>query len=1278
MFKPVPPKPDFPAQERATLAWWKETRAFEKLRQLRQGGPTFSFMDGPITANNPMGVHHAWGRTYKDLWQRFNAMRGHDERWQNGFDCQGLWVEVNVEKDLGFKTKRDIEAYGLAEFVILCKQRVLNFAAVQTEQSVRLGMWMDWNDPETLRLLRDKLAAEPNTLLTLEGPNGPVTGTAEQLVGQLGLPQLGGSYFTFSDKNNYDIWRFLQTCHQKGWIYKGTDVMPWCWRCGTAISQHEIVTEGYIEKQDPGLTLRFPLVWDDGSLTGGSLLVWTTTPWTLTSNVAAAVGPDLTYVKVRATKPDGTDEVLFLSKGTTHMLQGPYEVLEELPGRALAGWRYLGPFDQLPAQQHPGGWAEPGLRRLFTSIPETAAQSHRVILWDAVGEAEGTGIVHIAPGCGAEDYQLHKECKLPVVAPLDENGRYIEGFEAFTGQHVTDVTDSIVAALKASGRFYRLEQYTHRYPQCWRCATPLVFRLVDEWFISMDGLRQPLMDITNQIRWIPDFGRDRELDWLRNMHDWMISKKRYWGLALPIWECADCGHFEVLGSREELQQRATAGWETFDGHTPHRPYIDAVKIKCANCGSTASRIADVGNPWLDAGIVSMSTLRYGQDMDYWRKWFPANFITESFPGQFRNWFYSLLVMAAALENQPATQTVLGFATLLGEDGRPMHKSWGNSIEFNEAADKIGADVMRWMFADQRYEADILFGYKAAEQTTRRFFLPLWNTYNFFVTYANLDGWQPNPAAAPALSLLDQWILARLSELVGEVTTALEDFHAFRATAPIEKFLDDLSNWYVRRSRRRFWKSEADADKQAAYGTLYEVLVTLTKLLAPVLPFLAETLYQNLVRSVDADAPESVHHTLWPEANPAWANTQLLADMAAARTVVTLGHGTRASNNLKVRQPLARALVVIAPDQQAGVMRMKDLVADELNVKAVELAANEAELVTYKLLPNNKLLGPKFGQQFPAVRAALAAVDPGAAVAALRSGAGVALTLADGAAVTLVGDEVLVNPLPRAGFAVAAEAGAVVALDTTLTPELKAEGQAREIVRRLQDLRKTSGFEIADRITTYYTAAPGLVDALTGFAAYIKAETLSVDLLTGEPPAGAATVSDSVDGEALTLGIVKAEPALTPPTDTPPGARDDEALTPAQAEALPAADTPTAMPAEPAVAEDAARPVPAPAKVKKAAKKPGPNKAADEQAAPKKAAGKKSTAKKAAAKKSAPKKAAPKKAGSKKAGSKKAVSKKAEKPAAVKKDKKKPAKKADKKAGKKAADKRAKKKAKRSE
>ncbi len=1160
MFKPVSSKTDFPELEREILDWWKTTDAFNKLRKLRAGSKPWSFLDGPITANNPMGVHHAWGRTYKDIFQRFRAMLGYDERWQNGFDCQGLWVEVNVEKDLGFKTKRDIENYGLAEFVTLCKQRVLNYAAVQTEQSVRLGMWMDWNDPNMLRWLRDKLGENSQEVITVQGPQGPFTDTVEQVVGHLGLPELGGSYFTFSNENNYDIWAFLKKCNEQGWIYKGTDVMPWCARCGTGVSEHEISTEDYPDLTHPSLTIRLPL----RDRRGESLLVWTTTPWTLTSNVAVAAGPDLTYLRVRQGK-----DVYYLSEGTVHMLQGPYEVLGKLPGKEMEGWEYLGPFDNLPAEKEAGGHVLPELKAHVPQTPLNAVQAHRVLLWKDVSEAEGTGLVHIAPGCGAEDFQLGKEFKLPVVAPIDENGVFIDGFAEFSGKSVFDVAPMVIEDLKQKGVLYRVDMYTHRYPTCWRCKTELVFRLVDEWYISMGqvydkprelltadekarSLRYQIMDVVDQIRWIPGFGYEREMDWLRNMHDWMISKKRYWGLALPIWVCANCGSFEVIGSQQELKERAVEGWDVFDNHTPHRPHIDAVKIRCSKCGATSERIKDVGNPWLDAGIVSISTLRYRTDRAYWGKWYPADFVSESFPGQFRNWFYSLLVMGTVMAKQPPFRTLMGYGTLFAEDGRPMHKSLGNAIDFNDAANTIGVDVMRWMFSKQRYESNMLFGYHTADETRRTFLLPLWNVYSFFVTYANLDQWTPNVPPFPiaerragvrSANDLDFWILSRLQEVIAEVTTALDEYDVSRSTRAIEPFIDDLSNWYLRRSRRRFWKSEADDDKNAAYATLYEVLVTLTRLLAPFLPFLTESMYQNLMRSFDLTAPESVHHTAWPKANPTLLDAHLLEDMQSARQVVTLGHGIRATKNLKVRQPLKRAVIVASPEQRAAIDHLRDLVADELNVKTVQFAEREEELVSYQLRPNLATLSRKIKELVPesddlqdkakkkelrekrqrlttGVQTALNLLDAVKVAGDLREGRNLLLSV-DGMNLELAPEDVLVQPQPRSGFAVQSEGNLVVALDTELSPELIDEGLAREFVRHVQDLRKSAGLDVSDHIRVYHKATPKLARAIETFRTYIMGETLADQMLAGPSPDSTATTEDAFDGERVTLGIQKA-------------------------------------------------------------------------------------------------------------------------------------------------------------
>ena len=1137
-FKQVPNKVDFIAQEHEILAFWKEINAFKKSRELRKGKPTWSFIDGPITANNPMGVHHGWGRTYKDLYNRYWTMRGHELRYQNGFDCQGLWVEVEVEKEKGFRSKLDIEKFGLDKFVRLCKARVLKYAGVQTDQSIRLGYWMEWNDSEKLNWLAEKLVEDPMQVITFTGPNGKtVTDTVEQVVGQLGLPQLGGSYFTFSNENNYMIWKMIKKSWEKGWLYRGADVMPWCPRCATGISQHEIVTDGYAELTHRSVTLRFPLRERDGE----SLLVWTTTPWTLTSNVAAAVGPDLEYVKVR-----NGEHILYLSKGTLDKLAGEYEVLGELKGVEMEGWTYDGPFDDLPAANTAGGVTH--LKELVDGISATANQTHQVILWDEVGEAEGTGIVHIAPGCGAEDFELGKEHQFPLIAPLEDEGVFIEGFGWLTGMHVSEVAAPIFEDLERKGILYQVTPYTHRYPTCWRCKTELVFRLVDEWFISMGelydkpreqvtgeekekSLRYQIMDVVDQIRWIPEFGHARELDWLRNMHDWMISKKRYWGLALPIWVCQDCGHYHVIGDEHELEERVIEGWDEFKGHTPHRPFIDKVKINCDKCGGIMNRIPDVGNPWLDAGIVSFSTLSYRADPDYWHKWYPADWISESFPGQFRNWFYSLLAMATVIDGSPPFLENFGYASLLAEDGREMHKSWGNSIEFNDAADKMGVDTTRWLYCAHKPENDLLFGYQRAEEVRRRFIIPLWNVYSFFSTYASLDGWIPSSenfepgipeGHTPSSSnLLDRWILARLNQVVAQVTQNFQDSDAYSATIAFEALLDDLSNWYVRRSRRRYWKSEADQDKETAYATLWHVLVKMIRALTPVIPFVTEAMYQNLVRSVFPDAHESVHHTDWPMADTDVIDNKLIYEMDLARRVASLGLSARGNAGLKVRQPLEKVLVNVGEESIEISEELAAIVTDELNVKALKFVSNVGDLVSYKVLPNNKLLGPRFGADFARVRVALNEMDPSQIATRLAGGEEITFEL-NGETVSLTGEEILINTQAAEGMAVAADKLLTVAIDTVLTPDLIAEGLARELVRRIQAQRKNAGFNIEDRIKTWYLASDELARVFTDWAKYIQTETLTTELVTGEPPDDTFVEKHKVEGLDLTIGLKKSD------------------------------------------------------------------------------------------------------------------------------------------------------------
>ena len=1110
MFKEIDSSLNFPVLEHRILKFWKETDAFGKRWALNKEKPHWSFIDGPITANNPMGVHHAWGRTYKDLFQRFQAMRGFDLRYQNGFDCQGLWVEVEVEKELGFKSKKDIEAYGIAEFIKRCKQRVLRYAAVQTEQSVRLGYWMDWDDPEKLRMLADKLE-EPAQVITFQGPQGTVTGTIEAIVGKLGSSALGGSYYTFSDENNYMIWFFLKKCHEQGLIYRGRDSMPWCPRCSTALSQHEIVTEGYREVTHPSLTVKFPL----RARSEESLLIWTTTPWTLLANVAVAVHPSLLYVKVKR-----KDEILYVAKGTLPRVfpDGKYKVLSEVKGAEMDGWTYDGPFDDLPAEQELG-----------------AVRTHRVILWEDVSEEEGTGLVHIAPGCGKEDFELGKQYGLPAVVPLDEFGVFIDGFSWLTGTHVYDSAEPIIEELKKKGILLKREDYTHRYRVCWRCGSELVFRLVDEWFISMgkkfdkpleevteeekrESLRYRIIDSANQANWLPEFGLKQELDWLTNMDDWMISKKRYWGLALPIWVCPECGGFEVIGSKEELEARAVEGWEEFEGHTPHRPWIDKVKIKCSKCGAVASRIPDVGNPWLDAGIVAYSTLDYNHNREYWKSWFPADFITECFPGQFRNWFYAMLTMSTVMEGVSPFKTCLGHGTVLDEEGREMHKSLGNAIWFDDAAESMGADMMRWMYCTTRPETNMLFGYKRAEQVKREFFMLLMNVANFFAIYANLDQWTPEKASKE-YTLLDRWILSKLHSLTQSMTSSLENYDPYTAPLRIQVFVDELSKWYVRRSRRRFWKSEDDTDKRVGYTTLYTCLKTLMKLLAPFTPFLAEELYQNLVRTAEPDAPESIHHNDWPVTDRALIDEALVKSMDLAVLVSSVGRAARSRAGIKLRQPLSEAIVLAKEVLLKPLSPLEEVIRDELNVKRLVLTSGEEDLFEYDIKPLSHILGRRYGRLFPNVVAALAQMDKQSLALQFLKGETVEV-MVNNKVIWVLPEEVEVQKRLREGYVSAEDEGMVVAVPKEVSEDLKMEGLARDIVRRIQSLRKEASFQIDDRIETYYEASSQLAEVFGAQEEYIASETLSVVIREGKPPAGAYTAEFEINGMNLKLGLVR--------------------------------------------------------------------------------------------------------------------------------------------------------------
>ena len=1031
---------DFVAVATATLQFWERERVFSRLVDKNRGGRRFSFLDGPITANNPMGIHHAWGRTFKDVVQRYRALCGYDQRFQNGFDCQGLWVEVEVEKTLGFDSKREIESFGLERFSRACRDRVVHFAQVQTEQSKKLGQWMDW-------------------------PN---------------------SYFTMSDTNVEYNWTFLQRCHERGWLYAGHRPMPWCTRCGTSISQHEML-DAYADLTHESVTVALPLP----DRPGHRLLVWTTTPWTLPANVAVAVHPELDYAECE-------------HAGTVHYvaaaLASRYPALgrprRTVKGAELVGLRYAGPFDDLPVQR---------------------GVEHRVVPWEDVSAEEGTGIVHIAPGCGLEDFELGRRHGLPVIAPVDPEGRYPHGLGALAGTPVTDAAGAVTRLLKARGLLFARASHRHRYPTCWRCGQELIFRVADEWFLSAAEIRPLARAANERVTWLPGHMQRRMDDWLVNMGDWCISRKRYWGLPLPFYPCA-CGRLTVVGSRAELRARAVDPAAVDALPELHRPWLDDVLIRCPGCARPARRILEVGDCWLDAGIVPFSTLGYLEDRAQWERWFPADFIVEAV-GQLRGWFYAMLFMSTALEGTSPYKTVLAHERVLAGDGREMHKSWGNAVWLDDALEKMGPDVIRYMFASQTITEPIRFGFEAARDVKRRF-LTFWNVYTLFVTYANLD--RPpleGPGVLPArVAPLEQWLLSRLQGTIAEVRLALDTYQIRRAVTAVDAFVhDDLSNWYVRRRRREFWKGTLDPEKQAAFQVLYHVLVRICQLLAPVMPFLTEHVYQNLVRAVFPDAPVSLHLTGFPEPDPARAQPALEADVAAARRVLRAGLAARNAAGLKVRKPLGRALLVAPPDVEHAVRAFEPDILDELNVERIETVPSLDDRVAVSVeldMDDTSALPPN---SVPALRAALAA-RPGVTVRdALLAAGHVVLPVGD-VEVMLGWADLAVRVEGRAGFAAAADREVIVALDTTMTPDLRRKALARHLVHQIQLMRKEARFNVDDRIRVSVDAHGDVAGAIEEHSRYIRAETLAVELRSGAPPDGWLTREVDLDEARVTVAV----------------------------------------------------------------------------------------------------------------------------------------------------------------
>jgi len=1029
--------PHFPTMEQRVLQFWQESRAFDTLRDLRKDSPVFRFVDGPITANNPMGVHHAWGRTLKDVVLRYKAMTGHSAKYQNGFDCQGLWLEVEVEKSLGFQGKDSIEQYGLDKFSDACLARVNQFAQVITEQSVRLGQWMDWEN----------------------------------------------SYFTHTDTNIRAIWHFLEKCHERKLIYTRGLPMPWCPRCSTSISEHEMA--GSFRD------LTHTSVYIKGALKDGrQLLFWTTTPWTLCANVAAAVNPELTYCDV--TLP-GSSEVLVLGEQALPKLKAKANILRKYPGSELVGLEF---------------------QTFFHDVPRQADIPHRVLPWKDVAAEEGTGIVHIAPGCGREDYDLGQEHGIPAIVPIDAHGEIGEGFGRLSGQDASTVAPLVIEELTARGRLFRAEPHEHSYPVCWRCKHELLFRLVDEWFINCQELRPQLIEATRTVRWTPSYMGKRMEDWLNNMGDWCISRKRYWGLPLPFYPCQECDHLNVVGSVDELRKLAVQP-ELIDAlPSLHRPWIDDIEIRCEKCSVPVRRVKEVGDCWLDAGIVPYSTLGYFEDRADWERRFPAEWVCEM-REQVRLWFYSMLVMGVTISGRAPYDSVLAYERVVSEDGAMFSKT-GFMIRFDEAVEKMGADPLRYLYCQQPVASELRFGYAAGE-ACRRKLDDLWNIYTFYCTYAAIDN--PDVSAAPSadcLHVTDRWLLARTEQMLSKTTAAYEGYDTPSVIDEVEKYLDDVSSWYVRINRRRFWKEGGSTDKQACYAALFHSIKTVVTVLAPITPFVTETIWQNLIRGLDPHAPASVHHATWPTAHPAWQDEALLERTAKVREVTSLALNLRNQSGLRVRQPLLSLLVVGSDADRAAVAEQAAIIQSELNVKSIDLLESADSLTQPRLILMRKNAGAVLRGDVPKVSKLLEQI-PADVMAALvaQQAAGQPVELPEYPG-QLPADIFLTEQVAKPHLKVTTAGTLTVGLDTTVTDELRREGLARDLVRNLQVLRKDAGFEVSQRIELWLvTDHADLQQMLSEHGSTVQGEVLATALHTSAIP-GDVTKSTTVELEGGTI------------------------------------------------------------------------------------------------------------------------------------------------------------------
>jgi len=1039
-FVPASPRVSFPELEERILRFWAEQEVFRKTLEAREGCPQFTFYEGPPTANGLPGVHHVLARAYKDAIPRYRTMRGYYVPRKAGWDTHGLPVEIEVEKELGLNSKREIEAYGVAEFNRRCKESVFRYEREWVRLSERIGFWLDYEHP----------------------------------------------YVTYSDQYIESVWWILRQLWDRGLLYQGYKVVPYCPRCGTPLSSHEVAL-GYHETDDPSVYVRLRLRDDPRT----SLLVWTTTPWTLPANVACAVHPKVVYAKVRQ-----GEEVLVVARDLLEAaLVGPYQILEELPGEALVGRAY-----------------EP----LFPFYPEEE-RLWRVWAAEFVTTEEGTGVVHMAPAYGEEDMELARRHGLPVFHPVGPDGRYTEEVPPWAGRFVKDADPEIVEDLRARGLVYRVGTYRHTYPFCWRCDSPLLYYARTSWHVAVTRCKDRLLQANEAIRWVPEhIQRGRFGNWLENVVDWALSRERYWGTPLPIWVCEACGRQHCVGSLAELREMAT--------HLPeplelHRPYVDEVILRCPGCTGAMRRVPDLIDVWFDSGAMPVAQWHYPfENRDWFERSFPADYICEGID-QTRGWFYSLHAISVLLFDRPAFRNCVCLELVLDEHGEKMSKSRGNVLDPWSLIHRFGADALRWFFFSVSPPGiPKRLGPAAVEEVVRGFFLTLWNTYVFFTTYASLDGFDPLRWPAPPTSqrrALDRWLLCRLAEVVAEATAALDAYNPTDAARAVERFVEDLSTWYVRRGRRRYWKAKDSQDQASAYHTLYEALVTTAKLMAPLAPFLSEELYQGLVRAVDSRAPVSVHLADWPAVAEDRRDPELEQAMEEARWVVSLGRAARARARLRVRQVLASAVVVAPGSRLHRYPELLTHVAEELNCKRVELAAPESGLVDYEVRPRFEVLGPRYGEKVQALAEALRRLSLEEARRVASQGR--AVVELDGQRVELVGEELEVRVREREGFVAEAGRGFVVVLDTHLSPELRREGLARELVHHIQQVRRQANLRVDQRIHLFLEVPPEVAEAVREHQATIAEEVLAETVELGQVP-GDFQAQMSVLGYPVTVVV----------------------------------------------------------------------------------------------------------------------------------------------------------------